>query len=356
MQHLELPPPPMREPGSPISVDMERVVMRALEKHWQMRYASVSDFARALQEAYAPRPPFIRAAPADMPFEPSEDDSPRDDLPVVTSHLPAEIPEPDSAEPPVQEMLASKQYTPVRRPIPDGPSGERQTDPATPAPGQLRLPAKKHVGTPRQYWRKALLVLMALGLIGALSLGGLLLTWGANQSALGNSPGNARSPSQKTQPQTSATAGSTPLPTRQATPAPGVSATSGTTPGATPDTTPTATPSDSASPTPTTQAPILSVSPGSLKFVLHIVNCLVKNQPKKITLHNMGGGTLNWQASLPSPTSLTIDTTSGSITAEQAAYINVAVDCSKLTISENDTLTITWNGGSTNVSITINVS
>jgi serine/threonine protein kinase len=59
-QHLEVPPPPMREPGSSFSADVERVVLRGLEKHWQMRYPGVREFANALHDANFPRPPFIR--------------------------------------------------------------------------------------------------------------------------------------------------------------------------------------------------------------------------------------------------------------------------------------------------------
>jgi serine/threonine protein kinase len=59
-QHLEIPPPPMREPGSSFSADVERVVLRGMEKHWQMRYPGVREFANALHDAHFPRPPFIR--------------------------------------------------------------------------------------------------------------------------------------------------------------------------------------------------------------------------------------------------------------------------------------------------------
>lgn len=59
-QHLEVPPPLMREPGSAFSADVERVVLRGLEKHWQMRYPGVREFANALHDAHFPRPPFVR--------------------------------------------------------------------------------------------------------------------------------------------------------------------------------------------------------------------------------------------------------------------------------------------------------
>ncbi|HEY7358111.1 MAG TPA: serine/threonine-protein kinase, partial [Ktedonobacterales bacterium] len=59
-QHLEVPPPSMREPGSAFSADVERVVLRGLEKHWQMRYPGAREFANALHDAHFPHPPFTR--------------------------------------------------------------------------------------------------------------------------------------------------------------------------------------------------------------------------------------------------------------------------------------------------------
>ncbi len=60
-QHLEVPPPPMLEPGSAFSADVERVIRRGLEKHWQMRYARVRDFANALHDSvFPPMLPFTR--------------------------------------------------------------------------------------------------------------------------------------------------------------------------------------------------------------------------------------------------------------------------------------------------------
>jgi serine/threonine protein kinase len=60
-QHLEVPPPPMREPGSAFSADVERVIRRGLEKHWQMRYASARHFANALHDStFPPTLPFTR--------------------------------------------------------------------------------------------------------------------------------------------------------------------------------------------------------------------------------------------------------------------------------------------------------
>src|SRR5215469_1355869 len=51
MQHLSLPPPPLREHVSDLSPAIEEVVLRALAKEPGQRFASVQDFAVALQRA-----------------------------------------------------------------------------------------------------------------------------------------------------------------------------------------------------------------------------------------------------------------------------------------------------------------
>jgi predicted ATPase/DNA-binding CsgD family transcriptional regulator len=63
MQHLSAPPPPLHEHISGISPSIEEVVMRALAKEPQQRFASVQDFATALERAYQytllPRSSFV---------------------------------------------------------------------------------------------------------------------------------------------------------------------------------------------------------------------------------------------------------------------------------------------------------
>jgi serine/threonine protein kinase len=54
MQHLSTPPRPLREVCVAISPEVERVVLRALAKDPQQRYASVQEFADALEQAVAP--------------------------------------------------------------------------------------------------------------------------------------------------------------------------------------------------------------------------------------------------------------------------------------------------------------
>ena len=47
-QHLSSPPPSLREKDPTISKEVERVVLKALSKDPQQRFASVADFVKAL--------------------------------------------------------------------------------------------------------------------------------------------------------------------------------------------------------------------------------------------------------------------------------------------------------------------
>src|SRR6266702_4351884 len=51
VQHLSMPPPPLHERVPTIPVEIEQVVLRALAKDSKARFASVQDFALALEEA-----------------------------------------------------------------------------------------------------------------------------------------------------------------------------------------------------------------------------------------------------------------------------------------------------------------
>ena len=54
VQHLSLPPPPLRERASTIPVKVEKVVLKALAKDPKQRFGRVQDFALALQAACRP--------------------------------------------------------------------------------------------------------------------------------------------------------------------------------------------------------------------------------------------------------------------------------------------------------------
>jgi len=50
-QHLSSPPPSLREKNPTISMEVEQVVLKALSKDPQQRFASIADFAKALASA-----------------------------------------------------------------------------------------------------------------------------------------------------------------------------------------------------------------------------------------------------------------------------------------------------------------
>jgi serine/threonine-protein kinase len=67
-QHIHVPPPPLREKIPAIPPAVEQVVLRALAKDPQQRFATIKDFAQALEQAYqaqeaptlmTPRPPVM---------------------------------------------------------------------------------------------------------------------------------------------------------------------------------------------------------------------------------------------------------------------------------------------------------
>ena len=63
-QHALVPPPPLHEKVSAISPDVEQVVLKALAKDPRQRFASVQDFANALEQASQPKPILLSASPS----------------------------------------------------------------------------------------------------------------------------------------------------------------------------------------------------------------------------------------------------------------------------------------------------
>jgi WD40 repeat protein len=54
MQHVLEPPPPLREHAANIPAEVEQVILRALAKEPQQRFATIEEFANALEQAYQP--------------------------------------------------------------------------------------------------------------------------------------------------------------------------------------------------------------------------------------------------------------------------------------------------------------
>jgi serine/threonine protein kinase len=67
-QHLSAPPPPLREQYPEIPVAVEQVVLKALAKNPQDRFASVEAFAEALERASQGGPADIEDAEVTAPL------------------------------------------------------------------------------------------------------------------------------------------------------------------------------------------------------------------------------------------------------------------------------------------------
>lgn len=335
MQHLKMPPPPLRQPGNGISAEVERVVLRAMEKHWQMRFASVEDFAAALQEAYSPRPPFVRTTGAPLS---SVSPTPADLLDEISTATP---PMPASAAAPARLLpddIAAQETWRLHEqgniPIAAHPAGGDSTDPSTRPPGARRLSDARRAQARFLNRRTALLALTAVLILALLSAGSLLIIKNpiSAPASIGIGPGT-----------TNPTQGTTPSP-GTATPPAGKTTATPTAPGATPTQTP------AASPTATTAPPNLSVNPPSLTFGLHI-GCL-GNKPQTLTIQNIGGGDLIWQAVVQPASDLALSQYNGSLALSQTTTISVTASCS-ITVSKTDTITFSWPGGSRSVPVTI---
>ncbi|HEY7350726.1 MAG TPA: protein kinase [Ktedonobacterales bacterium] len=346
MQHMEVPPPPLHEPGSSISAEVERVVLKALEKHWQMRFASVREFAIALQEAHSPRPPFVRE-PGTLPnFAPGVRENLLDNAPTAAPPGAASTPEVPRTRPDeIPEEETWNEERQVGEPVPGDPRGERPTNPATQSPGSS-VPLDVRRSRPHRLNRRtALLALAALLIIAGLGLGSLLLASGSTPTARGVGPGLTPGQTQQAQQGTTPPPGASAAPTGNPTTNPATP----TTPGTTPNPTPTA----AASPTATTTPPQLFVSPASLTFSLHL-GCLLNQSQKTLTIQNTGGGELSWQASIQNTNYLDIDKKSGSLGPGDSTQIVVTASCAIL-ITTTDTITFHWSGTDINVPVRISV-
>ncbi len=71
MQHLQLPPPPLLQHGKPVPSAVAQVVLRALEKDRQFRFASVQAFADAFAAAIQPDPGSSAEAEQPQPAQPA---------------------------------------------------------------------------------------------------------------------------------------------------------------------------------------------------------------------------------------------------------------------------------------------
>lgn len=82
-QHLSVPPRSMRERGALVTPDIEHVVMKALAKDPQARFACVEDFARALEHASRPYIAFTASPTASLALPASQRTMPIQRVPRV---------------------------------------------------------------------------------------------------------------------------------------------------------------------------------------------------------------------------------------------------------------------------------
>ncbi len=352
IQHLEHPPPPPRQLESSIPLEVEQVVLKALEKDRLRRFASVRDFAIALQEASSPRSPVAQGL--DLPVTHVD---PLDLAPTAEPTLSANTPEIYQITPSdISTQETRKEQRPIGDPAPGDPRGEQPTDPATHPPGRSRMPIEQRVTSHHLNRRRALLGAAALLIALVLSVGGVLLAQGLTPATNGIVSGPAATQTQRAQPGTTSSPGIPATQPGQTGTAPTAGATSTTAATSSPTgATPTSTPPNSASPTATTTPPKLSVNPTSLTFTLQIVNCLLNNKPQTLTVKNTGGGELSWQASIQDLTYLSLDRSSGTLGPEESETISVTASCN-ISAGKTVTITFTSNGGSQVVTVTIILS
>ncbi len=124
VKHLSMPPPPLRERISTISPEVEQVVLRALAKDSKERFASVQEFATALEKA-------SQLAPSHPVPLPSEQLAPS---PVATPSY-ATV-----ADPLNQLVEATEATTPVEQLPGELTTPQSQAGDERPLPGQVVAP------------------------------------------------------------------------------------------------------------------------------------------------------------------------------------------------------------------------
>jgi peptide/nickel transport system substrate-binding protein len=132
VKHLSMPPPPLRERVPTISSEVEQVVLRALAKEPKERFASVQEFAAALEQASQ----FVPSHPVPLP---SEQAAPG--LAAAPSYATVAV----LANQPVG---ATEATTPAEQLPGELTTPQSQSSDPTPAPGQLVLPTATAAPSP----------------------------------------------------------------------------------------------------------------------------------------------------------------------------------------------------------------
>ncbi len=164
-QHLHALPPPLRAQALAILPELEEVLMTALAKQPQQRFASVQAFATALEQASRARQGQVSASVLQVPqpSSPSPQVPSRQPLPVVSPSLPS------SQEVPIT-LPARVEITGPIRPDLHPPSPESSNTPPSSLTLQPGTPsASKHLPHRRRFsWLKAtFLIVLAFLIIGS---------------------------------------------------------------------------------------------------------------------------------------------------------------------------------------------
>jgi peptide/nickel transport system substrate-binding protein len=132
VQQLTMPPPPMHEQVVTIPLGIEQVVLRALAKEHKERFASVQDFAQALEQASQP-------APAQAVLPPSE--QPASGAAAAPSYSTVAVPA-------NQLATAPEAITPTEQPPGEPITPQNQAEDETPLLGHLVAPTAAVLPTP----------------------------------------------------------------------------------------------------------------------------------------------------------------------------------------------------------------
>ncbi|HLQ30564.1 MAG TPA: protein kinase [Ktedonobacteraceae bacterium] len=182
-QHTFVPPPSLHNSNPSIPPAVEQVVLTALEKDPHRRFATVSAFARALEQASQPSPSSGLLTPPGQPLPPinvnpwSSQPSPLADEATV---LPPAQGQP-SLSPPAEVLTP-----PTRAPLVYAPSASTNTpDVALPLSMngfvQPVLPGESQIAD-RRVSRRAIVVGLAAGLTGLAAAGGGISWWALSHS------------------------------------------------------------------------------------------------------------------------------------------------------------------------------
>ncbi len=371
-QHLYAPPPPLSEKGVAIPAAVEAVVMKALTKDSEQRFASVQEFATVLRDnspqiqgsasaaELSRRDQSFVISPSDPSWRftaPAAPSNPTPPLPKVTApNLPSVPPAatspsvtPPSPSLPPAATPSNPSLPSITRPsVPTSPSIQPTSSPQQPlyaraAPDYsptepMRTPVRPAIietPPPRRGSNRLAILVVCLLIVAALVAIPVL-----NPGIFAGSP--APGNPQPGVPPIGQTVTSQPNPTDTSQPNP--------------------TDTTAPAPIPTTPAPVATtpattspptVTPTSLDF--GTINVDATSQQQQLVISNNNGQALTWQAAPDSNSSwITLDSSSGTLDPGASQTINVTVGPFSQAGTYTGTITISSSDGGTQI-VTVTV-